>query len=328
MKTRLTNEIVDFRLIRDKRTVQRIGNVITSKHKIEWKCLKCDNHWFAILSNVLNQDANCPNCSYRHLLTHKEVDERLIIRKIKRLDEYIDSHTKHNWKCVKELDDGSLCNYIWNTTFHSIINTGRGCSKCSNNVRLTDVIIDERLLNRKRHIQRIDSIVGKNNKSILKWKCLRIKNEKVCEYIWEANSGDVLNKESGCPKCKTYKGEEELDRVLEEIQIISTVQKKFEDLRSPESNYYLRFDRYLPEFNCCVEFHGPQHYSPPKKIGKKFFTEDEAIQSFINLQYRDKIKEDYCKINNIKLIIISFKQMKKMKQLLEFELCNYGINYG
>ena len=61
----------------------------------------------------------------------------------------------------------------------------------------------------------------------------------------------------------------------------------------------LRFDFYLIEYNICIEFDGIQHHEPKTKM-------------------RDKIKDEYCKNNNIQLIRIS--EITDIKNKLNF-LC-------
>lgn len=74
-------------------------------------------------------------------------------------------------------------------------------------------------------------------------------------------------------------------------------QYRFSDCKS---RYPLPFDFYLTEHNICIEYNGIQHYEPvPYFGGKKYFTK---------VCKHDKIKSDYCVINNIKLIVIKYNE--------------------
>lgn len=73
-------------------------------------------------------------------------------------------------------------------------------------------------------------------------------------------------------------------QILEEVTI---------PLRKSE-NLYLDF--YLPLKKMCIEVHGEQHY---KFIS--FFHNN--MLSFLKSQKRDKDKEEWCNINNIKYIV-------------------------
>lgn len=62
----------------------------------------------------------------------------------------------------------------------------------------------------------------------------------------------------GCAKEST--GEKLLEKLFQKENIIYEKQKTFSDLLS-KKNRLLKFDFYLPQFNCVIEFDGPQHYT-------------------------------------------------------------------
>jgi len=101
----------------------------------------------------------------------------------------------------------------------------------------------------------------------------------------------------GCPNCRESKGEKEIRNILESKKINFSPQYKFNDCKNINK---LPFDFYLPDYNTCIEFHGEQHYKPIKWFG------GETV--FNKLKSRDKIKENYCNDNNIKLIIIPYRK--------------------
>ena len=79
-------------------------------------------------------------------------------------------------------------------------------------------------------------------------------------------------------------------------------EKTFNDCYNPETNVRLRFDFYLPDYNCCIEYDGIQHF-------------EGWSNSLLNLRdnkYRDNIKEEYCKNNNIRLIRIPYTDFDKI----------------
>lgn len=102
---------------------------------------------------------------------------------------------------------------------------------------------------------------------------------------------------SGCPTCNESKGEKEIRTYLKENNIKFKQQKSFPDCKY---KYPLRFDFYLPEYNCCIEFNGIQHYEPSEFFG--------GVDAFELNQIRDKIKKEYCDNNNIPLIIIRYDE--------------------
>ena len=65
------------------------------------------------------------------------------------------------------------------------------------------------------------------------------------------------------------------------------------------------FDFYLDDYNICIEYQGSQHYKP--KFGK---------ESFEYTKTHDKIKKDFCKNNNIKLVEIHYKDFKNISSII------------
>ncbi len=113
----------------------------------------------------------------------------------------------------------------------------------------------------------------------------------------------------GCPICKESKGEITIRNYLIEKKIVFTPQKRFNDCR-----YILPlpFDFYLPDYNICVEFNGHQHYLSNHNFGSKNNEYEKII-------FRDKIKLDYCLINKIPLLVISYKEniIEKLSNFLK-----------
>lgn len=60
--------------------------------------------------------------------------------------------------------------------------------------------------------------------------------------------------------CLVSKGEEKINFILQELKIKFNTQKTFNDCINPKTNTKLRFDFYLPDYNCCIEYDGKQHY--------------------------------------------------------------------
>lgn len=100
------------------------------------------------------------------------------------------------------------------------------------------------------------------------------------------------------------KGEIKLQNILKEMQVNFQTQKWFNNCRNPKTNYPLRFDFYLPDYNCCIEYNGLQHYQETNYFSS----------SFIDQQYKDNIKRQYCKENNLKLIEIPYTDYDKINK--------------
>lgn len=100
---------------------------------------------------------------------------------------------------------------------------------------------------------------------------------------------------SGCKKCSQSNGEKLISHILYEMNIDFKTEHKFDDCKYKT---HLKFDFYIPSKNICIEFNGLQHY----KI-VPFFGGEEYYKEII---MRDKIKEEYCKSKNIKLLTIKY----------------------
>lgn len=99
---------------------------------------------------------------------------------------------------------------------------------------------------------------------------------------------------------KKSSGECILEQILLDMNIEFETQKMFKECKDIS---YLRFDFYLPEYNCCIEYDGIQHF---KVTG--WNTEKKLLET----QKRDEIKNNYCQNYNIGLIRISYQNKKKL----------------
>ena len=80
-----------------------------------------------------------------------------------------------------------------------------------------------------------------------------------------------------------------------------------------------RFDFYLPKYNLFIEYDGSQHYKPDFYIGK-YKDNELGMQKFNEAQKRDKIKNDYCKSNNINLLRIPYWESKNIETIINNHL--------
>lgn len=98
-------------------------------------------------------------------------------------------------------------------------------------------------------------------------------------------------------KTKMSHGEVIISNVLDRKNIKYKYNKSLKDCISSSK---LRFDFYLPDYNLCIEFDGIQHYKPVDIFGGE--------EEFLKTQMRDKIKNQWCELNNIKLIRFNYMQ--------------------
>lgn len=118
---------------------------------------------------------------------------------------------------------------------------------------------------------------------------------------------------SGCPHCNKSKGELLISNILNELGIKYITQKTFEDLKS-ERNYPYKFDFFIPKKETVIEYDGELHFRPYEHFGG-----EERLHEYVE---NDKKKDDYCKLNGIKLIRIPYTlKDNEIKSILEEALC-------
>jgi Zn finger protein HypA/HybF involved in hydrogenase expression len=111
---------------------------------------------------------------------------------------------------------------------------------------------------------------------------------------------------AGCPSCNESKGEKLINKILVQNNIELIRQKRFIDCTNQlkgRSCNQLPFDFYLPNLNTCIEYDGEQHFKPVIRFGGE--------DGFIRVQKSDKLKNQYCKKNGIKLIRIPYTMKKE-----------------
>ena len=97
-----------------------------------------------------------------------------------------------------------------------------------------------------------------------------------------------------------------IENILINNNIFFEKEKKFDSCLSPKGNQ-MKFDYYLPQYNLIIEYDGEQHFKQVTFGGSL----DGENRLTIQKEY-DKIKNDWCKENNIKLRRIDFTQYAKI----------------
>lgn len=82
-------------------------------------------------------------------------------------------------------------------------------------------------------------------------------------------------------------------------------------------NRQYRFDFYLPKYNLFIEYDGSQHYIPTRFFGTNNSKNKELL---LKTQERDRIKNQYCKENNINLLRIPYWESKNIKTIISNHL--------
>lgn len=261
-----------------------LGVYINARMPILHKCKIDGYEWMTSPDHILN-GRGCPKCVGNNKKTHEEYVQELslINPNIEVTGYYISALTPIMHKCM-------IHNIEWKMRPNDAL-YGKGCFICgvekSGNSRLkthAQYVEELKLINK--NIIVIEDYNGTNIPIL--HKCLI----DGCE--WYATPHNVLCG-TGCPRCNESKGEKEIRKWLMKHNIIYDSQKRFSDCCDKIT---LPFDFYLPDYNCCIEYDGVQHYEPVEYFGGK--------ESFEYIQKHDKIKTNYCLNNNISLLRISY----------------------
>ena len=208
-----------------------------------------------------------------HIIHNNKYDYSLI-NNIKNVHDYV------NIICLKH--------GIFNQRVNSHVN-GNGCSKCK---------FDEKRLTLKLFISKSKLIHGeKYDYSMVNYKNTSTKIKIICPThgVFEQLPDNHIGKKVGCPYCKESHGEKEIRIFLDNNNIKYIRQKKFKECKDKRQ---LPFDFYLPDYNICIEFDGKQHYTNDTIFNQYF---DSTLS-------HDKIKNDYCLKNSIKLVRIKYDE--------------------
>lgn len=182
-------------------------------------------------------------------------------------------------------------------------NKGTGCLKCSGKYKKNKDEFIENARNIHKQKYNYDKVNYINNRTKVIITC-------PIHGDFEQIPANHINLGYGCPKCGFYysRGEEKIERYLQENNINFVSQKRFDDCRNTKT---LPFDFYLPEYNICIEYDGTMHYRPIK-----FLKEEMSHKKFRKQQVNDSIKNNYCKDSNIKLIRIPYWDFDKIEEIL------------
>lgn len=269
-------------------------NYISSKVPICCKCDICNTEWKAQFSN-LKFGQGCPSCSRirasnKHRKSIPELIELFKNKNVIPLNIETYQHAKTNI-----LSKCKICQFEWNTTYSRLILENKGCPNCKN-LKLSKtktLSIEDVKLRLESHNIILNGIYI-NSTTPLKCKC------KKCEHEWISSGLNYIeNTNATCQNCNNLKflSEKICRLILEDIFNV-----KFSKIYLPIPSIKgskLELDGYNDELKIAFEHNGPQHYYP-KWYGKS----NKNINYKFEIQCKnDILKQEWCKNNNIALII-------------------------
>ena len=228
----------------------------------------------------------------------------------KLLSEKCNSATEYlQFECI-------VCHEIFNRTWNNIKN-GCGCRKCryENQRKLQKRPRKGRTLLEYQQIikdfdyddnQFLPDDYSFCSGRIVNWKC------HSCGYKWATSVAHRTRDNSGCPVCanKMSKSEKIIAELLTANNIDFIQEKCFLDCKDVKP---LPFDFYLPDYNLIIEYDGVQHYKPTRFNN---IDNEESERQYIKTRHHDKIKDNYCCDNNIKMLRIPYWEQNCIKEYI------------
>lgn len=271
--------------------------------------IKCPIHgvFKQLVCNHL-KGAGCKECGYIEKGLKSRNTQEWFIQKFKEIhdEKYDYSKVKYTLNHEKiEIICSKHGSFFQTPTSHFYAKAG--CKKCyseeqSKNLRLNSNELVNKIDKDILESYPFDASSYKKMGSKIRVKC------KIHNLDYEQIAQSYFKGCIGCPKCVTSLGEIKIRNFLDINKIKYIAQKKFEDCKYKRQ---LSFDFYLPDLDLCIEFDGQQHY---KKVIRK------RQESLKIIQKRDKIKNQYCEINKIKLIRIPYWDSQNIDSILKLSI--------
>lgn len=257
------------------------------------------------IDNIVHNHHTCKHCSFDEMRAQREIPTETIINHCNNLGlDYVGRFSRNNETRVKFICPKHRNKGTQEISWYHLKTSVYGCSYCAGKHITTDDFVQT--------MKKINSdidIVGeyKGSEEPIECHC------KICGHIWYP-IGRSLKYGTGCPNCKTSKGERKIKEYLSEHDIKFIPQHTFNDCIYQSK---LKFDFYIPDYKIAIEYDGHQHFFPVDfaNRGKEWAERQFAIN-----QNRDKVKNEYCAKNDITLIRIPYFKYDNIENILAHEL--------
>jgi len=268
----------------------------------------CDNYEFEMKPNSFFSGQRCPKCAgvYKRTIeeyknnVHKQVNDEYSV-----LGDYENQTTKilmrHN--CDK------CNNYEWEIMPYSFLDGAR-CPKCAGSMRKTTDEFKKEIYNLVgNEYEVLGEYINIKTKILIKHNCETCNN-----HIYPVSPTNFIYSGSRCPICAESKGEQKVRYYLQNNNIKYIYQYIFENLTGI-NNGLLKFDFAIfydiekTKLRMLIEYDGIFHYE------KQY--EDDGFET---IQIHDKLKNEYCKNNNIPLLRIPYWEFDNIEEILKRDL--------
>lgn len=269
--------------------------------KMKFRC-ECGNEFETTLASIeASNKQYCNECSMitnmrkRFAKTQKQFKNEVKEKfedKYTVLGKYININTKITVK-------HNECGYVYDVRPSAMIKQGTGCPKCFGKHRKTTKQFKEEIFN----------IFGDEYEVVGEYvnaKTPIMMKHTECGNMWEIAPTSFLRYKT-CTFCTSRsKGEDKIAKILNNKHIYYEREKRFDDCKGKKK---LPFDFAIfnknYELDMLIEYDGIQHFKPS-------FNEKE----YKHIKINDKIKDEYCKNKNIKLLRIPYWKFDKIESIL------------
>lgn len=278
-----------------KEYIESFGYKLLSKeyighnHKMDIQCPK--GHVYKSSNTYFKMGKRCPKCQ----TLNKRLPDEEIKKSVNDAGYSLNSIIRKNHRTYIDVICDKGHRY---TTDLSCFKSGRRCRTCSGSQKKTYEYVYEYFYNEGYTLL---SSEYHNNKEKLMIEC-----PKGHEFKMKFNHFSTGTR---CPFCKESKGERIIEKYLIKNNIKYVRQHRFDDCKYERK---LPFDFYIPSLNTLIEYDGELHYKSVDYFGG----DDHYNKTLI----RDKIKDSYCKNNNIKLIRIPYWELNNVESILNNNL--------
>lgn len=291
IKIWVTNN-TDFRLTDEN---EYLGN----KSLLRFYCFKCDDFFYSSWDNVYSGHGcgvcDKKQCGEKHSFgqefpelipqwSEKNKVSPYEITSGYRVEDII-------WKC-------NTCKHEWKKSIREKLRHG-DCPKCNSLLMVYPDIASEWHPKLNGNINPEDVSYGSNINAW--WLCGN-------GHKFKSPVSRRTNMKTGCPKCKSSKGEKRIRDFLIKNNISFETQIPIKN-----KNGKLFLDFYLHDYRLAIEYDGEQHFYPVDFAGKG---EKWAKREFDKIKKRDKAKNKYCKENNINLLRIPYWEFDNIEKIL------------
>ena len=287
-----------------------LGEYVRAKTKVKLKHKECGHTWKVTPTSFLYHGTRCPKCA--HKKTHEEFVEEIEEKygnEYRVLGKYISSREKIKVK-------HTTCGTIWDVNPSSILSSSC-CPTCGREKadQKRTKTHDEFVNDVYNQVDDEYSVVGHYDEVL---KPIKMRHN-ICGFEWKILPNNFLSVGNRCPKCADQiysQGEKRVGEFLEKNNIEYERQYSLDGCKHKKklrfdfaiferSDNDILFDRYI---NKVIEYNGKQHYESVEHFGGK--------EKYEERKKRDKIKRDYCDKYNIPMLVISYKNKDKIRDIL------------